>query len=43
MEAYNELGDLIGRGRTEQVILPKEKVEALFARLRERWEARGRV
>ncbi|WP_243028860.1 thioesterase family protein [Thermus albus] len=41
MEAYNELGDLIGRGRTEQVILPKEKVKALFARLRERWEAYG--
>lgn len=43
MEAYNELGDLIGRGRTEQVILPKEKVAALFARLRQRWEARGRA
>jgi predicted thioesterase len=39
MEAYNELGDLLGRGRTEQVILPKAKVEALFARLRARWEA----
>jgi predicted thioesterase len=39
MEAYNELGDLLGRGRTEQVILPKAEVEALFARLRARWEA----
>jgi predicted thioesterase len=39
MEVYNELGDLLGRGRTEQVILPKAKVEALFARLRARWEA----
>lgn len=39
MQAFNELGDPIGEGRTEQVILPKEKVEALFARLRARWEA----
>lgn len=39
VEAYNELGDLIGVGRTEQVILPKAKVEALFRRLKERWEA----
>lgn len=39
MEAFNELGDLIGVGRTEQVILPKAKVEALFRRLKERWEA----
>jgi len=37
--AYNELGDLIGRGRTEQVILPKAKVAEIFARLRERWRA----
>ncbi|MDM7324437.1 MAG: thioesterase family protein [Thermus sp.] len=41
MEAYNELGDLIGRGRTEQVILPKAKVEVLFASLRERWKRYG--
>ncbi len=37
MEAYNELGDLIGKGRTEQVILPKAEVEALFQRLLDRW------
>jgi predicted thioesterase len=38
-EAYNELGDLIGTGRTEQVILPKAKVAALFSRLQARWVA----
>lgn len=44
MEAYNELGDLMGKGRTEQVILPKAKVEALFARLKERWaQKKGRA
>lgn len=40
LEAYNELGDLIGSGRTEQVILPKAKVAALFRRLQARWEAK---
>ncbi|MER3537160.1 MAG: thioesterase [Thermus sp.] len=36
--AYNELGDLIGEGRTEQVILPKGRLEALFQRLLTRWK-----
>ncbi len=37
--AYNELGDLIGEGRTTQVILPKEKIQAAFDKLRARWES----
>ncbi len=36
--AYNELGDLIGEGRTEQVILAKERLETLFQRLLTRWK-----
>lgn len=36
-KAWNELGDLIGEGQTEQVILPKEKLERIFARLEQRW------
>lgn len=36
--AYNELGDLIGEGKTEQVILPKGRLEALFQRLLHRWK-----
>lgn len=36
--AYNELGDLIGEGRTEQVILPRGRLEALFQRLLSRWK-----
>jgi len=34
--ARNELGDVIGEGATVQVILPRERLEANFARLRER-------
>ncbi|HEU4740911.1 MAG TPA: thioesterase family protein [Meiothermus sp.] len=37
-KAWNELGDLIGEGETEQVILPKEKLERIFARLEQRWK-----
>ncbi|AEB12015.1 thioesterase family protein [Marinithermus hydrothermalis] len=37
--AYNELGDLIGEGRTTQVILPKAKIQAAFDKLRARWES----
>ncbi|MBI5812614.1 MAG: thioesterase family protein [Deinococcota bacterium] len=36
-KAWNELGDLIGEGETEQVILPKEKLERIFHKLQERW------
>lgn len=35
--ATSQLGDLIGEGNTTQVIMPKGKLEARFARLRERW------
>ncbi|KGQ21948.1 thioesterase family protein [Thermus filiformis] len=38
VEVYNELGDLIGTGRTEQVILPRSRLEALFGRLEARWK-----
>ncbi len=39
--AWNELGDLIGEGHTEQVILPRAKLRQIFQRLEERWrEAR---
>jgi len=34
--ATSELGDVIGEGATVQVILPKERLEANFERLRER-------
>ncbi len=37
--AVNELGDVIGEGATVQVILPRERLEANFARLRERARA----
>lgn len=37
--AVSELGDVIGEGATVQVILPKAKLEASFARLRERARA----
>lgn len=36
-QAWNQLGDLIGRGSTEQVILPANKLHRLFAKLQERW------
>jgi predicted thioesterase len=35
--AWNELGDLIGEGQTEQVILPKAKLLRIFQKLQERW------
>ena len=37
-EAENELGDRIGEGETVQVILPRSKIEAIFERLRKRFE-----
>ncbi|RDI94888.1 thioesterase [Meiothermus sp. QL-1] len=37
--AWNELGDRIGEGYTEQVILPKDRLEQIFGRLAERWRA----
>ncbi|RIH82522.1 Fluoroacetyl-CoA thioesterase [Meiothermus luteus] len=36
--AWNELGDPIGEGYTEQVILPKEKLKRIFERLEARWQ-----
>ncbi len=43
-QAENELGDRIGEGATVQVVLPREKIEAIFDRLRARFEEvrRGR-
>jgi predicted thioesterase len=35
--AWNELGDLIGEGQTEQVILPKTKLMRIFQKLQQRW------
>lgn len=35
--AHNELGDLIGRGQTVQVVLPRQKLDHLLARLETRW------
>jgi len=35
--AWNELGDLIGQGHTEQVILPRAKLLRIFDKLAERW------
>ncbi|RIH86367.1 thioesterase family protein [Calidithermus roseus] len=37
LKVWNELGDLIGEGETEQVILPKGKLERIFEKLQERW------
>lgn len=37
--AVSELGDVIGRGATVQVILAKARLEDNFAALRERWRA----
>ncbi len=37
MQVWNELGDLIGEGSTEQVFLPKAKLERMFAKLEDRW------
>jgi len=36
--AWNELGDLIGEGETEQVILPKAKLLHILDKLRARWQ-----
>lgn len=38
MKAWNALGDLIGEGSTEQVILPKAKIERIFEKLQQRWQ-----
>ncbi|MER3482113.1 MAG: thioesterase [Meiothermus sp.] len=38
MRVWNELGDLIGEGETEQVILPREKLWGIFDRLETRWK-----
>ena len=38
-EAHNELGDKIGEGSTTQVVLPRERLNASFAKLKQRWEA----
>ena len=37
VRAVNELGDLVGEGRTTQVILPRARLEEGFERLRRRW------
>ncbi|GEM83109.1 MAG: thioesterase [Meiothermus sp.] len=37
--AWNELGDRIGEGYTEQVILPRAKLLRIFEKLQERWQA----
>lgn len=37
MKVWNELGDFIGEGETEQVILPREKLQGIFGRLEARW------
>lgn len=39
MRAVTELGDEIGTGRTTQVVLPQERIDAGFSTLRERWSA----
>ncbi|MCX8087924.1 MAG: thioesterase family protein [Meiothermus ruber] len=36
--AWNELGDQIGVGYTEQVILPRAKLLRIFEKLQERWQ-----
>jgi fluoroacetyl-CoA thioesterase len=41
LQVWNQLGDLIGEGSTEQVVLPAEKLERIFGRLEERWEKAG--
>jgi fluoroacetyl-CoA thioesterase len=38
VKVWSELGDLIGEGRTEQVVLPKQLLEARFNELRRRWQ-----
>ena len=37
-EAFNALGNKVGEGTTTQVVLRKEKLEAGFEALRERWK-----
>ncbi len=41
MKAWNELGDLIGEGQTEQVVLPQAKLEGWLGQLEARWQHRG--
>jgi fluoroacetyl-CoA thioesterase len=36
--AHNQLGDLIGRGQTVQVVLPQKRLDQLFDQLRKRWQ-----
>lgn len=37
LRVWNELGDLIGEGSTEQVILPKAQILKIFGKLENRW------
>ena len=37
-EAYNELGDKLGKGRVTQVILKRERLESLLTTLQTRWD-----
>lgn len=41
-EAHSELGDLIATGSTVQVIVPAQRLESGFRRLRERWREHQR-
>ena len=36
--AWSEIGDLVGEGETEQVILPRVRLEQRLAALRTRWD-----
>ena len=37
-EAISELGDVVGKGATTQVVMKRERLERGFAKLRERWD-----
>lgn len=37
MRAINELGDEVGFGSTSQYVLPQQKIDANFEKLRQRW------
>lgn len=41
VRAVSELGDVVGEGSTTQVILPRDRLEEGFARLRARWRGAG--
>ena len=41
LKVWNSLGDLIGEGTTEQVFMPKAKIERIFEKLEERWRNRA--